>query len=606
MAANSATANKEFGTTAVQAPASSSSSANTYLLVPILLLFVLLVIAVLRSPNLISSAGIGSAIIILTPLALATYALMSVAIAGRGTVDLSVGPLIGFINVTLVTFFENGAFDSPLAFFAYAIGVGVAYHLIMALIIIYVRVQPIIVALSGYLALSGINLVIMARPGGSAPDWMMPWGLGTSILSPTLAILVLTTAAWMIFARSAFFSHLKLMGADERSAYTAGVRISIVRMGAHVIAGIFSGLSAISFTALIGSGDPTQGTTYTLIAVTALVLGGTSLAGGRGGVIGSLLGALNIFLIGYVLSTFNFGAVQGFVTDLAYGIILVLSLLLTLALPWIQRKVRNVSPVLVFAILSMVFIGVTLHSTFDYSKPGQPSSVTAIADVSAVESVVSSNGGTDAAGNITLPSLDEPVVDVAAPTPSPTPAAKSAVATSGGTDAAGNITLGDPSSEAALSAATPAADSAADSAVEAAPPIESVAPTESELVSQQSAAVDSVDAQPATTVARAPLEAKDRELVNFVLENPEQLLAAQPSGLARPVTFAAIVLAALLALARVLAVQPGTGRMSPAAILVLVLSIMLALYWLATNMTIFNESPVPVSPAAVSPVGATQ
>ena len=567
MAANSATANKEFGTTAVQPPASSSSSANTYLLVPILLLFVLLVIAVLRSPNLISSAGIGSAIIILTPLALATYALMSVAIAGRGTVDLSVGPLIGFINVTLVTFFENGAFDSPLAFFAYAIGVGVAYHLIMALIIIYVRVQPIIVALSGYLALSGINLVIMARPGGSAPDWMMPWGLGTSILSPTLAILVLTTAAWMIFARSAFFSHLKLMGADERSAYTAGVRISIVRIGAHVIAGIFSGLSAISFTALIGSGDPTQGTTYTLIAVTALVLGGTSLAGGRGGVIGSLLGALNIFLIGYVLSTFNFGAVQGFVTDLAYGIILVLSLLLTLALPWIQRKVRNVSPVLVFAILSMVFIGVTLHSTFDYSKPGQPSSVTAIADVLAVESAVSANGGTDAAGN---------------------------------------ITLGDPSSEAALSAATPAAESAADSAVEAAPPIESVAPTESGLVSQQSAAVDSADTQSATTVARAPLEAKDRELVNFVLENPEQLLAAQPSGLARPVTFAAIVLAALLALARVLAVQPGTGRMSPAAILVLVLSIMLALYWLATNMTIFNESPVPVSPAAVSPVGATQ
>ena len=70
------------------APASASSS--TYMLVPILLLFLLLIIAVLRSPNLISPAGIGSAVIVLTPLALATYALMALAIAGRGTVDLSI------------------------------------------------------------------------------------------------------------------------------------------------------------------------------------------------------------------------------------------------------------------------------------------------------------------------------------------------------------------------------------------------------------------------------------------------------------------------------------------------------------------------------------
>ena len=107
-----------------------------------------------------------------------------------------------------------------------------------------------------------------------------------------------------------------------------------MRIGAHVVCGLFAGLAALAFTALIGSGDPTQGTTYTLISVTALVLGGTSLAGGRATVSGSLLGALNLFLIGYVLSTFDFGAVQGFVTDLSYGVILVLSLLMTVALPY--------------------------------------------------------------------------------------------------------------------------------------------------------------------------------------------------------------------------------------------------------------------------------
>ena len=349
----------------------SSPSASTYLLVPILLLFSLLIVAVLRSPSLISSTGIGSAMIVAAPLVLATYALMAVAIAGRGTVDLSVGPLLGFINVTLVQLNGAGFVSSPIAVFVYAMAAGVAYQLLMALIIIYVRVQPIIVALSGFLALSGINLVIMPRPSGTVPEWMMSWGAGTSIFSPVLVILVLSTAAWLLLTRTAFFGHLRMMGFDERAAYTSGVRISLVRFGAHCIAGVFSGLAALTVTSLIGSGDPTQGTTYTLIAVTALVLGGTSLAGGRGGVIGSLIGALNIFLIGYVLATFNFGGVQGFVTEMFYGIILVLSFMLSVALPYIQKQIRHVSPFLVFTVLSLVFCGVMLHAKYDYTQHGK-------------------------------------------------------------------------------------------------------------------------------------------------------------------------------------------------------------------------------------------
>ena len=342
---------------------------RTYLLVPILLLFALLVVTVLRAPNLISSVGIGSAIIVSAPLILATYSLTLIAMAGRAGVDLSIGPLIGFINVSLIQLFAAGVISSPVAFFAYAIAVGVLYQILMGLIIVYVRVQPIIVALSGYLALVGLNLVILPRPGGVAPEWMMPWGLGTSIWSPVLAILVLATAAWFLLARTAFFGHLRLMGSDERTAYTAGVRINVVRLGAHVVAGVYSALAALTFTSLISSGDPTQGTTYTLMAVTALVLGGTSLAGGRGSIIGSLLGALNIYLITYVLSTFNFGMVQSFVTDAAYGLILVVSLLLTLVLPRLPARVRSVSPFAFFVVLGVVAFSVILYSKDEIIAP---------------------------------------------------------------------------------------------------------------------------------------------------------------------------------------------------------------------------------------------
>ena len=190
---------------------------------------------------------------------------------------------------------------------------------------------------------------------------MGAWGLGNTIFSPILLILVLATAGWLLFTLSPFYKHLRAMGYDERAAFTSGVRINLVRVGAHIIAGVFVGLGAICYTALIASGDPTQGTTMSLTAVTAVVLGGVSLSGGRGSVIGALLGAINLFLIGYVLATFNFGAVQAFVTQLFYGLILILSLLLTLLVPIIGRYIYFISPFAAFLVLGVIVASIMLQ-----------------------------------------------------------------------------------------------------------------------------------------------------------------------------------------------------------------------------------------------------
>ncbi len=356
--------------------AQTRGSENVYLLVPMLLIAVLLSTAVIRGPHLVSYSGFGSAIIVAAPLILATYALMALAIAGRSTVDLAVGPLLAFINVSVVKLNMLGVITSPIAVFIVAIGIGIIYQLLFALMIIWVRVQPIIVALSGFLALTGINLVILKRPGGAAPEWMASWGLGTSIFSPVLLILVIATAGWLLFTLSSFYANLRMMGYDERAAYTSGMRIDLVRVGAHIIAGIFVGLAAICYTALIASGDPTQGTTMSLTAVTAVVLGGVSLAGGRGGVIGAALGAINLFLIGYVLATFNFGTVQAFVTQLSYGVILILSLLLTLLVPIIGRYLYVITPYSAFVVLGCLVLGIMLKVSAEDVRPAATALVT--------------------------------------------------------------------------------------------------------------------------------------------------------------------------------------------------------------------------------------
>ncbi len=297
------------------------------LALPLLLVAVLLALVAVRTPSFFSSSGIGGAIVVAAPLILATMAITPIAIAGRGGVDLSIGPLVGFINVLIVVALPKIGLSDPVSIFASALIIGCLWQAAMAAIIIYVRVSPIIVSLAGFLILQGVNLLILPRPGGFAPDWLSDWGYGTTILSPVLAVLVAAALMWWAFRRTPIFQAIRLTGADERMAYACGINIAAARLAAHLAAGVLAGLAAVCLTGLIGSGDPIQGNTLTLQAVTALVLGGTSLAGGRGGALGSALGALAMYLIFVVLSSFNFGALSGFMTQVAFGLILVLTLL---------------------------------------------------------------------------------------------------------------------------------------------------------------------------------------------------------------------------------------------------------------------------------------
>jgi ribose transport system permease protein len=298
------------------------------LFVPILLVLVLLGISGLRGPRLFTSEGIAGAIIVVTPLILAALAVTPIVLVGRGGVDLSVGPLLGFINVTLVKWLVETNHASPPMVVAYIVCAGVLYQSLIAAIVVYVRVAPIIVTLAGFLVLTGVNLVILDRPSGVAPEWMQGWGYGTDVVSPVFLILIAMIVLWSVFSRTAFYQQIMLTGANERMAFASGVNTIAARFGAHIVAGIFTAVAALTYTALIGSGDPTQGNSYTLFAISALVLGGTSLAGGSGGGLGSILGAISIYLISYVLSTYNFGGVSGFVTQLSTGVILVVALLI--------------------------------------------------------------------------------------------------------------------------------------------------------------------------------------------------------------------------------------------------------------------------------------
>ncbi|MER8693940.1 ABC transporter permease [Mesorhizobium opportunistum] len=288
----------------------------------VVLLVALLAVNLILSPGRFQPGSWGALVGLAAPLIGAAIASAPVILAGRGGIDISVGPLMGFVNAMVIqVLFLKAGISSPLVLVPAALLIGALIGAANGFLATIVRIQPIVATLGTYLILTGITLTILPAPIGPAPAWLKALSGPLSML-PLAAMFI----AWWLVRRTPYYDQLMAVGSDDRAAYTAGVDVTRVRFIAYVMTGIFGGCAGLMLTALIGSADPNIGPTYTLIAIAAVALGGVSLAGGRGGVAGAAIGAIDIFLLQSVLTTFN---VSTFVLQIAYGAILVLAVMLT-------------------------------------------------------------------------------------------------------------------------------------------------------------------------------------------------------------------------------------------------------------------------------------
>ncbi|QPC94383.1 ABC transporter permease [Mesorhizobium sp. INR15] len=288
----------------------------------VVLLAVLLAVNLILSPARFQPGSWGALIGLAAPLIGAAIASTPVILAGRGGIDISVGPLMGFVNAMVIqVLFLRSGINSPLVLVPAALLIGSLVGAANGFLATIVRIQPIVATLGTYLILTGVTLTVLPAPIGPAPAWLKALAGPWSMLP--LAVMFI---AWWLVRRTPYYDQLMAVGSDDRAAYTAGVDVTRVRFIAYVMTGMLGGCAGLMLTALIGSADPNIGPTYTLIAIAAVALGGVSLAGGRGGVAGAAIGAIDIFLLQSVLTTFN---VSTFVLQIAYGAILVLAVMLT-------------------------------------------------------------------------------------------------------------------------------------------------------------------------------------------------------------------------------------------------------------------------------------
>jgi ribose transport system permease protein len=219
-----------------------------------------------------------------------------------GGIDLSVGSLMSLVNVVSAKYMLHMSFREALLFAVLVVLGGAAAGALTGFIIVVTRVADIIVTLAMLFVWAGAALAVLEVPGGGAPlrfqNLVTLDTVGTSWLPSALVILLAACAIlWLPVRRTRPGLALYATGSSRPAAYLAGVDVSRSRILAYAYSGAFAALGGLALTAASGLGDPNSGSIYTLNSVAAVVLGGVSLLGGVGGLIGPIAAAFILTLV---------------------------------------------------------------------------------------------------------------------------------------------------------------------------------------------------------------------------------------------------------------------------------------------------------------------
>jgi ribose transport system ATP-binding protein len=211
-----------------------------------------------------------------------------------GGIDLSVGPLAGFLVVVGSFFLVDESSGGTIALgLVLMLVLAAATGLVNGSLIRFGKFTAVAATLATYIALQGFSFLLRGEPGGlisrSVTD-AITWTVGPIPVAFVLFV-VATLVMEFLLRRSGWGLRLRAVGSDEEAARRLGVRTTRTVVLAYVAVSVFTFLGALILLAQLGIGDPAQGVGYTLSSITAVVIGGTSLLGGRGSFVGTLLGA---------------------------------------------------------------------------------------------------------------------------------------------------------------------------------------------------------------------------------------------------------------------------------------------------------------------------
>lgn len=279
-----------------------------------------------RSPAFLSEFNLNSLLLATLPLALVTMAQTNALLAGY--LDISVGSIMT-IGVIIASFIVTD--DAPTGVVVLGglaiLGAGALIGLFNAVLVRWVKLPSIIATLATLSILDGIALSLRPIAAGLINFDVLD-SLTASVGFVPIAFIVVLVAGilWdvLLYATPAGLA-LRAVGHDAQAARRVGAATTRLRVGALVVSGLMAAVASFFLAAQVGVGDPRAGSSYALTSLTAAVLGGSSLMGGRGTFIGAVVSALFLTLIMNVLPLLGLSSVVGSIT---IGVLLLLGLIL--------------------------------------------------------------------------------------------------------------------------------------------------------------------------------------------------------------------------------------------------------------------------------------
>lgn len=266
-------------------------------------------------------AGIQGLAVSVLPLALAAVAQAFVVI-GRG-LDLSIGSMMALTSVVSARLMQDQGEGFAIFVVIAVLVLGLVLGAINGTLVVTTRVPDIVVTLAMLFVWAGCALLVLNAPGGGSAAWLRELTRGSLVFdwAPKAAVVLLAVVAviWVPIRRSRLGLSIYAIGSDPVAAHRSGVSVGRTKLFAYMMAGLFSALAGLSLTATTGIGIPVPGP-YTLMSVAAVVLGGVSLAGGRGGVFGPIVAVVILSLIRTDMTFLN---VNTNLATVAQGVILV-------------------------------------------------------------------------------------------------------------------------------------------------------------------------------------------------------------------------------------------------------------------------------------------
>ncbi|MDE1535644.1 ABC transporter permease subunit [Actinotignum sp. GS-2025c] len=238
-------------------------------------------------------------------------------------IDLSVGSIVAVSGVTAVLACISGA-PAIIGIIA-GILAGAVAGWVNGALSAYLALAPFIVTLGMMTFLRGLGYTLTG--GQPIVDNKLAFrDLGNGYIAgipvPVIVMIVVYIICWFILERTKYGRHVYAVGGNPEAARLAGINVKRVLTSVYVIAGALSGLAGVIFAARVVSAQPTAGTGYELDAIAAVVLGGTSLAGGKGKIIGTLIGAIILGVLSTGMILMN---VQFFTQLLIKGVVIILA-----------------------------------------------------------------------------------------------------------------------------------------------------------------------------------------------------------------------------------------------------------------------------------------